>query len=270
MELPSKNKSFEENATLVLIFIAFGYFIIRLLYFATHVSHYVPPDEVTHFGLCQIFSQTLLLPGNSEASYSLGLVTHVPYLYYFIMGKCLKLNFSPVSDLVFLRFFNCMRSFATVVYGYKWMRLITQNRLCHLLFVILITNTLMFSFLGASVSYDNLTNFFAVTALYYLHLFLRNPDPGRFLLFGISLLGGALTKKTFLPLVLAYLVILLFHERRHLKDIFPVIKKVLPSLRLAQKALLGIVLLLLVLNMTLYLGNLIRFQKIVWVREKVY
>ena len=263
MELPSKNKSFEENAAIVLIFIAFGYFLIQLLYFATHISHYVPPDEITHFGLCQVFSKTLFLPENSEASYSLGLATHVPYLFYFIMGKCLKLKFFPVSDLVFLRFFNCMLSFATVVYGYKWMRLITPNRLCHLLFVILITNTPMFSLLGASVSYDNLTNLFAVTALYYLHLFFQNPNPGRFLLFGISLLGGALTKITFLPLVLAYLGVLLFHERRHLKSVFSVIKNALLSLRSGQKALLGILLLLLVLNMTLYLGNLIQFQRIV-------
>lgn len=262
MELPSKNKSFEENATLWFIFIAFGYFLFRLFYFATHISHYVPPDEVTRFGLCQVFSKTLLLPENSEETYHLGLVTHIPYLYYYVMGKLLKLNFFPVSDLVFLRFLNCMISFTTVVYGYKWMRLITPNRLYHLLFVILITNTPMFSFLGAAVSYDNLTNLFAVTALYYLHLFFQNPNSTRFLVFAISVLGGALTKITFLPLVLAYLGILIFHERKYLKNLFPIIKKFLTTLRPAQKILLGITFVLLILNMTLYFGNMVRFGKI--------
>ena len=179
------------------------------------------------------------------------------------MGKLLKLNFFPVSDLVFLRFLNCMISFATVVYGYKWMRLITPNRLYHLLFVILITNTPMFSFLGAAVSYDNMTNLFAVTALYYLHLFFQNPNSTRFLVFAISVLGGALTKTTFLPLVLAYLGVLIFHERKHLKNLFPIVKEFLTALRLGQKVLLGISLLLFVLNMTLYLENLMRFGKII-------
>lgn len=263
MDLPSRNKSHVENVALCLIFIAFGYFLFRLLYFATHISHYVPPDEVTHFGLSQIFSKTLLLPENSVESYSFGLLTHIPYLYYFVMGKCLKLNVFPVSDLVFLRFFNCMISFATVIYAYEWVRLITRNSLCHLLFVILITNTPMFSFLGAAVSYDNLTNLFAVTALYYLHLFFQNSNASRLLLFVISLLGGALTKTTFLPLALAYLGLLVFHERKHLKTVFPLVKEALLSLRMGQKVLLGLAFLLLALNTALYLENLIRFRRMI-------
>ena len=263
MDLSQPNRSFEKNADVGLTYLAFGYFLFRLFYFAMYISHYVPPDEVTHFGLCQIFSKTFLLPDNSEETYSLGLVTHIPYLYYFLMGKCLKLNFFPVSDLIFLRFINCLLSFATVVYGYKWIRLVTPNRICHLLFVILITNTAMFSFLGAAVSYDNMTNFFAVTALYYLHLFFQNPNHSRFLLFVISVLGGALTKRTFLPLGLTYIGILIFHERKHLKNLLHIVKKFLTSLRLGQKFLLGMAFLLLVLNMTLYLENLIMFRKIV-------
>jgi len=263
MELSTIKKYFQKNSTNVLIFIAFGYFLFRLFFFASHISHYTPPDETTRFSICQIFSKTLLLPKNSEKTYSLGLVTHIPYLYYFVMGKCLKLNFFPVSDLVFLRFINCFLSFGTVAYGYKWIRLVTPNRICHLLFVILITNTAMFSFLGAAVSYDNMTNFFAVTALYYLHLFFQNTDTRSFLLFVISILGGALSKVSYLPMILAYLGILIFRQRKQLKNVSNTVIKVLPSLRLDQIALLGIALILLVLNVNLYLGNLIRFGKII-------
>jgi len=263
MELSTIKKYFQENAANVFIFIAFGYFLFRLFFFASHISHYAPPDETTRFALCQVFSKTLLLPKNSEETYSLGLVTHIPYLYYFVMGKCLKLNFFPVSDLVFLRFFNCLLSFGTVVYGYKWIRLVTANRICHLLFVVLITNTAMFSFLGAAVSYDNMTNFFAVTALYYLHLFFQNTNVSSFLLFVISILGGALTKVSYLPLILAYLGILIFHQRKQLKNIFYILIKVLRSLNFGQTVLLGIALVLLALNMNLYLSNLIRFGRVV-------
>ena len=46
MELPSKNKSFEENAAIVLIFIAFGYFLIRLVsdFLYTHKTHQMNVD----------------------------------------------------------------------------------------------------------------------------------------------------------------------------------------------------------------------------------
>jgi len=263
MELSTIKKYFQENAANVFIFIAFGYFLFRLFFFASHISHYAPPDETTRFALCQVFSKTLLLPKNSEETYSLGLVTHIPYLYYFLMGKCLKLNFFPVSDLVFLRFINCLLSFGTVVYGYKWIRLVTANRICHLLFVVLITNTAMFSFLGAAVSYDNMTNFFAVTALYYLHLFFQNTDTISFILFVISILGGALTKVSYLPLILAYLGILIFRQRKQLKNLFYILIKVLRSLNFGQTVLLGIALILLALNVNLYLKNLIRFGKII-------
>jgi len=263
MELSTIKKYFQENPANVLIYIAFGYFLFRLFFFASHISHYAPPDETTRFALCQVFSKTSFLPQNSEETYSLGLVTHIPYLYYFLMGKCLKLNLFPVSDLVFLRFINCLLSFGTVVYGYKWIRLVTPNRICHLLFVVLITNTAMFSFLGAAVSYDNMVNFFAATALYYLHIFFKNTDTSSFLLFAISVLGGALTKKTYLPLMLAYFGILIFRQRKQLNDVSNTVIKALHSLRLGQIALLGIALILLALNVNLYLGNLIRFGKII-------
>jgi len=263
MELSTIKKYFQENPANVLIYIAFGYFLFRLFFFASHISHYAPPDETTRFGLCQVFSKTSFLPQNSEETYSLGLVTHIPYLYYFLMGKCLKLNFFPVSDLVFLRFINCLLSFGTLIYGYKWIRQVTPNRICHLLFVILITNTAMFSFLGAAVSYDNMTNFFAVTALYYLHLFFQNTNVSSFLLFVISILGGALTKVSYLPLILAYLGILIFRQRKQIKNIFYYLIKVLRSLNFGQTVLLGVALVLLALNVNLYLTNLIRFGKII-------
>jgi hypothetical protein len=261
---PAKN-SFLNNTVNILILIAFGYFLFRLFYFAVNISPYVPPDEVTHFGKCMIFSKALLLPKNSEASYSLGLVTHIPYLYYFIMGKLVALNFSHASDLVFLRLFNCILSFLTVFFGYKWIKLVTDNRMCQLLFIVLLTNTLMFTFLGASVTYDNMVNMLAVVVLYYLFLFFKSRNPIHFLIAGIFLLSGTLTKLTFLPLAVAYVVIFVFHERSFLKQpfiLFAVVKQSVLSFSLIQKLMALILGLFLAMNMVLYLGNLIQFKKL--------
>jgi len=108
-----------------------------------------------------------------------------------------------------------------------------------------------------------MTNFFAVTALYYLHLFFQKTNISSFLLFVISILGGALTKVSYLPLILAYLGILIFRQRKQIKNIFYILIKVLRSLNFGQTVLLGIALILLVLNVNLYLGNLIRFGRVV-------
>lgn len=149
------------------------------------------------------------------------------------------------------------------------MKLITPNKLSHILFVFLITNTSMFSFISASVSYDNLTNFFAVTALYYMHKFLKKENPTYFLLFVISILGGALTKKTFLPLVIAYFGILIFHKRQLLKTIHHDIKRYLLIIFKGNKFLLGISIIILLLNMALYIENLVLFKRFEPAKDQV-
>ena len=257
-----KENSFLNNAVGILILIAFGYFLFRLFYFAGNISPYVPPDEETHFGKCMIFSKALLLPKDSEASYSLGLVTHIPYLYYFIMGKLVALNFSHASDLVFLRLFNCILSFLTVFFGYKWIKQITDNRICHLFFIILLTNTPMFTFTGAFVNYDNLVNLFAVLSLYYMHLFFQKPETKHFLLCGVFLLGGCLTKTAFLPLIPIFLGIVCFRKREHIRHLFEIIKNAARGSDNVEKSLTGLFIVMLALNASLYAGNLIRFKKI--------
>ncbi|MCP4349056.1 MAG: hypothetical protein GY795_26550 [Desulfobacterales bacterium] len=263
MEQLSSNRFSEEKIVRILIVIAFAYFLLRLFFLAANISHYVPPDEDYHWGRAQIFHKCFFLPEYSEENYHLGLIKNTSYLYHLIMGYFLRLNFFPVSDLVFVRFINCIISFITVIYGYKWICLVTRNCFCHLLFVFLITNTPMFSFMGAVVTYDNFSNLFAAMSLYYMHLFFQEPSPDRFLIFCISLFGGDLTKTAFLPLFLIYMGILIVHKRKYLKIIFTVFKKFLRSLRLKQIILLGIALLLLFLNTSLYLKNIILYGKII-------
>ena len=91
-----------------------AYFGVRLIFFALMISPSVPPDEVTHVGLCRIFSKVFLLPVNSPETYEFGLVTNTPWLYYWIMGKLLHLNVCGIPDLLFLRLLNIPLAFGTV------------------------------------------------------------------------------------------------------------------------------------------------------------
>lgn len=238
------------------------YFGLRLGYFAASISPFVPPDEVTHFGISQIFANVFFLPENSPQSYQFGLVTNIPWLYYLVMGKLLHLNFFGVSDLVFLRLLNIPLAFGTVYYTWKLLRLFTDDRLTHILLIVAMTNTLMFSFLSASVSYDNAANLLAIMALYYLFAFFRLRSDTTLAASLLCQLIGMLTKKTLLPLFLVMDVILVIHESRRLGGLPAGLRAWMSPAGAQRLALLISILVCLGLNLHLYGGNYLRYGTI--------
>lgn len=245
------------------IAVLFFYFVIRLIYFALKIPHYVPPDEVTHFGYCRVFAQTWGFPVNSEQTYNLGNLTHIPWLYYYLMGKFLSLNLLPISDLVYLRFLNILLACLTTFFSFRWISLLTENKQTRLFFLVLVTNTPMLTFLGASVNYDNLVNLCAVLALYYTHLFFLTRRPAYFFGAGIAMLAGSLTKVAFLPLVPIFLGILLVHEKERLRGLAGWLRGVREHLSMPEKGLGLLFLVLLVMCFNLYGTNLLQFKKLI-------
>ena len=239
------------------------YFGLRLLYFATSISPSVPPDEATHFGICQTFARVLLLPDNSPGTYQYGLVTNIPWLYYWIMGKLLHLNFFGISDLVFLRLVNIPMAFATIYFVWRTLRFLTDDRLTQILLIVAMTNTMMFTFLSAFVSYDNLTNLLAAMAVYYLFAFFRERSGAMLAISYICQLAGCLTKITFLPLVLILNIVLLVHEARNLTQL-PAALGAYPRTN-GRRGIVFLVMLLiaLALNIQLYGSNYIHYRAIV-------
>jgi len=236
------------------------YFAARLLFFAINISPHVPPDEVTHFGKCEIFSKVFLLPVNSPESYQYGLVTNIPWIYYWLMGKLLTLNFFGISDLVFLRLLNIPFAFGTIYFVRRMLRLLTDDRLTEILLIALMTNTMMFSFLSASVSYDNLANLLAAMALYYLFAFFKERSATMLAASILCQLAGSLTKNTFLPLVLVMGLVLIIHELRNLRLLPSALKTWMHA---SGKRGLGLgfaIVLGLVLNVQLYGGNYARYR----------
>jgi hypothetical protein len=235
------------------------YFGVRLLYFAVNISPYIPPDEVTHFGVCKIFSKAFLLPGNSPDSYQYGLVTNIPWLYYWIMGKLLVLNIFGMSDIVFLRILNIPIAFATVYYVWRLVRLLSEDRLTEVLVVVAMTNTLMFSFLSASVSYDNLTNLLAAMAIYYLFAFFKERSVYQLAVSLLCLLGGCLTKITFLPLAVILVILFVLREIRKFPRLPAACKECLKLPGRRGSLVLAGIIVGLALNVHLYGGNYVKY-----------
>ncbi len=245
---------FKWSTTLLL-----AYFGFRLVYFALNLSPFVPPDEVTHAGLCKVFSRVALLPGNGPETYEFGLVTNIPWLYYWTMGKLLHLNFVGLPELVFLRLLNIPLAFGTVYFARRALLLLTQDRTTQLLLVVAMTNTAMFSLLSASVSYDNLTNLLAAMAVFYLLAFFKERS-GCFLAAALlAQLAGCLTKITFLPLVLVLNLLLVIHELRNLPSLVSELKSGLRTSGRRVRLTVLVILFAIGLNLMLYGGNYLRY-----------
>ncbi len=231
------------------------YFGARLVFFAVSISPLIPPDETTHFGICRIYSGTLLMPENSPDTYTYGLVTNIPYLYYWIMGRLLVLNFFGISDLLFLRLLNILLALATIFFVLRMLRLLTDNRLARIVLAVAMTNTLMFSFLSASVSYDNLTNLLAAMAVYYLLAFFKTRSGGRLAFSLLCQFAGCLTKVAFLPLALILDITLLLHETGNIRNLPGALRTYFHAIGWPRHVLMLGIFFFLALNIQLYVGN---------------
>lgn len=235
------------------------YFGIRLVYFATNIAPFLPPDEVTHLQVSRVFSKVLLLPSNSPETYEHGLVTNIPWLYYWIMGKLLCLNFFGTPDLMFLRLCNVPLAFGSVCFLWRTMGLLTGDRVTRVLLLVAITNTLKFSFLSAAVSYDNLVNLLAVMAIYYLLAFFKERSGDSLALSLACQLAGCLAKSSFLPLFLILNLVLLVHEAGNLRFLPRAFPEWLKGSGWRGKTVLLVAGLGLAFNLQLYGGNLLRY-----------
>jgi hypothetical protein len=262
-------KGFPSPGQLKWILASLGiYFGLRLLFFAFFISSYIPPDEVTHLGMAKVFSKVLLLPENSAETYQYGMVTNISWLYYWVMGKLLSFNVFGMSDLLFLRLFNILFAFGTVYFSWRLLRLLTDDRLTQLLLVVVMTNTLMFSFLSASVSYDNLVNLLAVMAIYYLFAFFKERTVGFLVISVLCQLAGCLTKLSFLPLSLILVALWVLCEVKGVRSLPVAVKRYYRETGWRAYLLSFAILAGLLLNIQLYGGNYLQYGSLrPWVHE---
>lgn len=237
----------------------FVYFIAKAVFFALRIRERLFPDEATWYGIIQIFSRSNWLPVDSPESYPLGLITHTPSLYFFLMGKLLACNVFAIDDLIFLRLANVALAMLTVLFAWRLAKRLELSLPVRIIFLIMLTNTVMFTFVSGAVSYDNLSTLLAVLSLYYFVCFFHNRSRSHLLLFFLCLLSGMLTKVVLIPYGAALLLMFLFYERGNLVIFLQSIPSSCQGWRWVETLLLVLCFLALAMNLTLYGGNKIRF-----------
>ena len=159
----------------IIIIVQLIIFSIFGLYLALNVRQAVSPDEPHHFHVSQKYSETLLLPEDSEETYQWGSISTGNVLYYWINGRILNLNFLNINELHLLRVVNILYSVGTLLVTYLLSKQIIKKRKYQTIPMVLMANTLMFQFLSAMMNYDNLVNLFAVLTIYFVLKIFENP-----------------------------------------------------------------------------------------------
>jgi hypothetical protein len=179
------------------------------------------------------------------------------------MGRILTLNFLGTSELLFLRLFNIPFAFATIFFVWRMLQLLTNDRLTQLLLMIMMTNTIMFSFLSASVSYDNMTNALAAMAIYYLLAFFKTRTGNMLTASVLCQLAGTLTKITFLPLVLVMNILLFIHEFKNINNLSASLKNYIHTSGKGGLVMIVAIFFMCILNIQLYGENIVKYGKII-------
>lgn len=247
----------------IAFWLPFSYFAVKTVYFALRIGERIFPDEASWFGMVQVFSRSWWLPADSPESYHLGLISHSPNLYFFLMGKLLSFNVLPIHDLIYLRLVNVVLSLLTVIVAWRLAKVLSMGLAVRALFFVMLTNTVMFTFTAGAVTYDNLATLFAGLALLYLLRFVQGRETSHCLMFCLFTLAGTLTKNVMLPYGVALLLVAIFYERRRLPAFLKALPGWLRTLRWRESILLVLCLAGLAANLVLYGGNRIHYG--VWV-----
>jgi len=232
------------------------YFAGRLVFLALRVAPSVPPDEITHVGRILAYAQVWGIPPDSPETFEYGLLGHRPWLYYWVMGRVAGLS----SDLVFLRLANTALALGTAWLAVLWVREWSTRPLERVLVVVLVTNTLMFTGIGAAVSYDNAANLLAAASLLAFTRLGRSASVLSVLAFAAPLLAGCLTKRTFLPLAALFALLFLW---RHWRELPELRRSLLRELRRPLPLVMAFVVVVLVgFDLQIYAGNLMRYGRL--------
>ncbi len=216
------------NPTFVFI-VLLSIFVAYSAYLACNLQRGILPDETAHFAFSEHYSTTWAIPKDTPETYQYGwYIKQNPFLYYWVNGRALNaLNLvvpgaSDWQKLVFLRLLSVIFSAGTVVFCYLLSKEIIRHKWWQLLPVFLLTNTLMFVFLSAGVSYDNLANFFSFVGLYFLVRVMNGKDYlSNSLGWILFICLAALVKYPILPLALGMAVAWIIYTVYKRSFIFP-------------------------------------------------
>ncbi len=271
---PKKTSKVDNMFSKVLLFVSskaflvfcYTWFVIQALFFAITTRFGVPPDETYHFNLIQLFTKNGWLPfiHNQNGYYSLGEVTRSPFFLYHYFLSLPNHLFIHLNSLLLLRVTNICLSLVSIFLVYKIAKYLKFSNFVTNLSIFILVNTLMFSFISGSVSYDNLFIALSMAGVLLTLRLMSNLNVKDSLYFVSIILAGSLVKVNFLVVAATLIIILLVSVYLKYRKLGLLVNKLrksyVASERFAYIATTIFILLLSGLFVQKYIGNIVKYR----------
>jgi hypothetical protein len=185
--------------------LVFFWFVIQALYMAISTKIGIPPDENYHISFIRLYAERSLDPWLSSQNgfYELGEVVKTPFfLYHYLLSLPFRLFSSWEYAVFILRFVNILLGFLSLNLVVRIGRFLKLSPLVINTSLFMMSNTIMFVFLSASVNYDNLFIVLSLLTVLLSLIFLKKPNIKLLIILVITVLAGMLVKISFLPVVI--------------------------------------------------------------------
>ncbi|MCB9358703.1 glycosyltransferase family 39 protein [Candidatus Woesearchaeota archaeon] len=191
-----------------IIIMIFIWFIFQVVFFASTAARGISPDENFHFIVIDGYKNSF---HGGDFGYESNFLSQ-SYPYHYMIGFLafiFNLSLPNTIAIIALRLINSLFGIATLFIAYNTIKRITDNGYIHIAVMIILTNIIMYVFLFSMLTYDNLANFLAVSALYYTIKAMQDKKRiDLIILLGILSLG-CFTKGSFYPIGLFAIIALL-------------------------------------------------------------
>ncbi len=190
----------------------FLYFIAQTTYMALTTRLGIAPDEIYHYDFIELFSSKGWSPflRDQENYYSLGSVIRTPfYLYHYLLSLPFHFFGGTSHDYIILRMINIAMGCCSLYIIFAISNALSIKPLARNISIFMLSNTLMFVFLSASINYDNLFILLSLLAVYYTIQLWKNFTAVHLTLLLIVLISGCMVKISFLPIGLTIAFVLI-------------------------------------------------------------
>lgn len=179
----------------------------------------IPPDENYHFDFIRLFTENGWSPilNDQEGYYVLGEAVKTPFFFYhYILSIPFHLIGSLEERVTILRILNIGLGVGSLYVTYLIGKVAKVSELARNVALFMLSNTLMFVFLSASINYDGLFIFLTLTSVLFTVLLIQKQTFLRSITLVVSIIIGMLVKINFLPIAFILVAILFWESRKNL------------------------------------------------------
>lgn len=201
-----------------------GLFTLQAAWFAVSFDYGMVFDERYHFNITKAYTEQLgpiIYDQSPRLDFLRDLENEGPFLYHYVMSFPLRavavFTDDMMTQVILLRLLNVAFATAALIIFAKLL-LLTGIRRIYINFGLLIFTLIpIFPYLSATINYDNLLLLVAATYLLAWIVYLKNDPWDISRIATIMLLGliGSLIKATFLPVVAASVLVLVWYLYKH-------------------------------------------------------